>query len=107
MKMLKARAERLLADPDLKIRFVEQGGIKIKNLLVKANPFPTTDYIDALCPICKKTSVSEPGNKPTYRTPCTTEGLYACIAKIKASCQLMKGKLVGQPKLGSLNILRH
>ena len=47
LKMLRARAESLLADPDLKIRFIEQGGVKVKNLLVKANPFPTTDCIDA------------------------------------------------------------
>ena len=39
LKMLRARAESLLADLDLNIRFVEQGGIKIKNLLVKATPF--------------------------------------------------------------------
>ena len=75
LKMLRARTESILADHDLKIRFMEQGGVKVKNLLVKANPFPTTDCFDALCPMCKKTCVSEPGDKPTYRTPCSTEGV--------------------------------
>ena len=90
LKMLRARAESLLADPDLKIRFIEQGGVKVKNLLVKANPFPTTDCIDALCPICKKTSVSDPGNKATYRTPCSTEGVGYRI--VCMNCK-EKGKL--------------
>ena len=75
LKMLRARTSSILADHDLKIRFVEQGGIKVKNLLAKANPFPTADCLDVLCPICKRTSVSEPGDKPTYRTPCSTEGV--------------------------------
>ena len=75
LKMLRTRAESVLADPNLKIRFIEQGGVKVKNLLVKANPFPTADCIDSLCPICKKTCVSDPGNKPTFRTPCSTEGV--------------------------------
>ena len=35
LKMLRARAENISADPDLKIRFIEQGSVKIKNLLVK------------------------------------------------------------------------
>ena len=75
LKMLKARTEKISADPDLKIRFIEQGSVKIKNLLVKANPFPTADCTDAICPICKKTSVSDPGDKPTFRAPCSTEGV--------------------------------
>ena len=32
LKMLRARAENISADPDLKIRFIEQGSIKIKSL---------------------------------------------------------------------------
>ena len=88
--MLRTRAENISADPDLKIRFIEQGSVKIKNLLVKANPFPTADCIDALCPICKKTSVSEPGDKPIFRAPCSTEGVGYRIVCINCKEQ---GKL--------------
>ena len=90
LKILRARAENISADPDLKIRFIEQGSVKIKNLLVKANPFPTADCIDALCPICKKTSVSEPGDKPIFRAPCSTEGVGYRIVCINCKEQ---GKL--------------
>ena len=75
MKMLKSRFEEISIDPNFRIKFIEQGGSKIKNLLVKQNPFPTSDCHDAICPICKKTSVSETGDKPTYRVPCSTESV--------------------------------
>ena len=70
MKMLKSRFEEISIDPNFRIKFIKQGG-----LLVKQNPFPTSDCHDAICPICKKTSVSETGDKPTYRVPCSTESV--------------------------------
>ena len=90
LKMLKSRFEELSGDPNFKIKFIEQGGSKIKNLLVKQNPFPTSDCHDAICPLCKKTSVSETGDKPTYRVPCSTESVGYRIVCI--DCQ-MNGKL--------------
>ena len=75
MKMLKSRFNEISADSNFKIKFIEKGGSKIKNLLVRQDPFPTSDCQDAICPICKKTSVSETGDKPTYRVPCSTESV--------------------------------
>ena len=69
MKMLKSRFEEISIDPNFRIKFIEQVGSKIKNLLVKQNPFPTSDCHDAICPICNKTSVSETGDKSTFRAP--------------------------------------
>ena len=75
MKILKSRFEEISIDPNFRIKFIEQGGSKIKNLLVKQNPFPTSDCHDAICPICNKTSVLETGDKSTYRVPCSTESV--------------------------------
>ena len=75
LKMLKSRFAELSADPNFKIKFIEKGSAKIKNLLVKQNPFPTSDCHDPICPLCKKTSVSETGDKAVYRVPCSTESV--------------------------------
>ena len=75
LKMLKSRFDELSVDPSFKIKFMEQGGSKVKHLLVRQNPFPTSDCNDAICPLCKKTCVSETSDKPAFRVPCSTESV--------------------------------
>ena len=75
MKMLKSKFYELSAVPNFEIKFIEKRGSKIKNLVGRQDPFPTSDCQGAIFPICKKTSVSETGDKPTYRVQCSTESV--------------------------------
>ena len=59
-------------------------------MLVKSDPFPTQECATKLCPVCKKTPYSEPGDLKPFRTKCNTENVGYRI-----SCQNCKleGKL--------------
>ena len=49
LRRLKNRQEQLSSNSDFKIKFIEQGGLKLKHLLVKSDPFPTQECATKLC----------------------------------------------------------
>jgi len=53
-KMLKKRERELNCESEINIKFIEKGGIKVKNLLVKKDPFPTQKCGVSNCPFCNK-----------------------------------------------------
>ena len=59
----------------MKIKFIESGGLKLKNILTRNNPFPTPECQDKICPVCKKTDISDPGTIRKFRAHCQTEGV--------------------------------
>ena len=52
-KLLRIREKSLNENSDMRIKIVEKGGIKIKNLLVKADPFPKAICASEKCPFCQ------------------------------------------------------
>ena len=56
---LKKREAELADSTGLRIKFVEQGGVKLKNKLVRTDPFPSAECGKVRCPICKMTEYSK------------------------------------------------
>ena len=54
VKMLKKRERELNGESEMNIKFIEKGGIKVKNLLVKKDPFPAQKCGVSNCPFCNK-----------------------------------------------------
>ena len=72
---MRERQAQLSKNSKLKIKVVEQGGVRIKSLLSKADPFPTQDCISERCPVCRTTAFTELGKKSQFRTPCSAMGV--------------------------------
>ena len=53
-KKLQSRTAQLTHNEGLKINFIENGGLKLKHILARNNPFPTSECLDKICPVCKK-----------------------------------------------------
>ena len=56
---------------DERIKFVELGGIQMKNILSSKNPFKTTECTEKWCPLCQKMDIvakNEKENKISCRT---------------------------------------
>ena len=110
LKMLRARTEKISAEPDLKIRFIEQGSVKIKNLLVKANPFPQLTAQMPFVPFVKRQVYLNQGTNQHLELLVQQKELaielFVCIAENRVSFHLMKVKLGDQPRLDSLSISR-
>ena len=82
---LKKREAELAGSTGLRIKFVEQGGVKLKNKLVRADPFPSAECGKLKCPVCKMTEFSTPAERGTFWTKCTTKSVgYRIICK---NCQ--------------------
>ena len=56
----------LASSTGLRVKFVEQGGVKLKNKLVRADPFPSAECGKIRCPICKMTEYSTPTERGTF-----------------------------------------
>ena len=59
----------------MRIKILEKGGVKLKNLVVKSNPFKTDECLNKRCPVCKSTSVTDPVDKDQFRVSCRTPGV--------------------------------
>ena len=55
MKMLMKRESELNSNSKMKIKFLETGGVKFKDLIVKKNPFQPEECENNICPMCKET----------------------------------------------------
>ena len=55
LKMLKKREEELNCNSKLRIKILEKGGTKFKNMIVKNNPFKPEKCQFKVCPLCKET----------------------------------------------------
>ena len=98
MKMLKKRELDLNSNSDMNIKFLETGGVKFKDLIVKKNPFKAEVCENKVCPMCKNTPFIEFNSKNIakckianvgYRFKCTLckatyEGETARVSRDRA-----------------------
>ena len=59
MKALQKREKELNRDDKERVKFVEKGGMKIKNILCKKNPFKKSKCQEKTCPMCFKSEFVE------------------------------------------------
>ena len=79
-KLIQAREAQLNSDCENRIKVVEGKGAKLKDFLIRKNPFGTQECQKMLCPLCKKTPHSDPGSLHRNRTPCETASVgYSVI----------------------------
>ena len=79
-KLIQAREAQLNTDSGTRIKVVEGKGTKLKDFLIKKNPFGTQECQKQFCPLCKKTPHSDPGSLHKNRTPCETANVgYSII----------------------------
>ena len=71
--MIQKREEELNKYSKLSIKVVEKGGVKLKDLLVKKDPFKKPICTSKLCPICHETEFSMLNGK--NRIPCGTSNV--------------------------------
>ena len=71
-RMLQEREAELNKNSKGRIKVVEQGGQKLKDILSKKNPFPTLDCVRTFCPFCRATDHSIPAGKKPMRKSCST-----------------------------------
>ena len=74
-KAMKKRENDLNLHSGMRIKIVEKGGVKLKNLVVKNNPFKTEECLNKRCPVCKITPVTDPTDKSPFRVSCRTPGV--------------------------------
>ena len=74
-KAMKEREKELNQHSEMRIKILEKGGVKLKNLVVKSNPFKTDECLNKRCPVCKSTSVTDPVDKDQFRVSCRTPGV--------------------------------
>ena len=55
-----------------RIKVVEGMGLKLKDVLITKNPYPTLPCQQKLCPMCKVTTFTTPANFTGKSIPCNT-----------------------------------
>ena len=55
LKMMKKRENELNSNSKLRLKILEKGGTKFKNMIVKMNPFKPQPCTYKVCPLCKET----------------------------------------------------
>ena len=71
VKKLKKRETELNFGNRMNIRFIEKPGIKMKNLVVKKDPFPKVKCAEKNCPFCNQT----PQIKTNEKQRCSTHNV--------------------------------
>ena len=98
-KQMREREEMIGKHSKFRIKIVEKGGKKLKDLLIKKDPFPSLPCSESFCPFCHETSHTVKPKKPGniacdtqnvgYRWTCTSckktyEGETGRSARIRA-----------------------
>ena len=71
--MIQKREEELNRNSKLSIKVVEKGGVKLKNILIKKDPFEKPKCNTNMCPICHQTEFSVVNEND--RIPCGTSNV--------------------------------
>ena len=72
-KLIQKREEELNRYSELSVKVVEKGGVRLKNMLIKKDPFQKSKCSTDLCPICHETEFSVPDEKNGI--PCGTQNV--------------------------------
>ena len=73
-KQMREREEILGKDSKFRLKIVEKGGKKMKDLLVKKDPFPSLPCEESFCPLCHETPHTEIPKKLS-KIPCDTQNV--------------------------------
>ena len=78
---MRKREAELNKNSGFRVKIIEKGGRKLKDILVNKNPFPDKPCEELYCPLCTKTVYTDPPIKPSqircdtlnvgYRWTCT------------------------------------
>ena len=78
---MRKREAELNKNSGFRVKIIEKGGRKLKDILVNKNPFPDKPCEELYCPLCTKTAYTDPPIKPSqircdtlnvgYRWTCT------------------------------------
>ena len=74
-KMLREKEKQLGENSKIRIKILESGGLKVKNILCRNDPFPTKTCETQICPLCHDTPYSKVGDLKPFRTHCLTPGV--------------------------------
>ena len=102
-KLIQKREQELNRYSKLAIKVVEKGGIKLKNILIKKDPFVKPKCNTELCPICYETEFTVLNEKD--RIPCGTSNVgYRWICTKCSSTY--EGKSARRNKVGAIEHLK-
>ena len=73
-KQLQKREEELNKNTEERIKIVEKGGLKIKDILGSKNPFKTPNCTEKICPLCTMSELVESSSEDR-KIPCTTNNV--------------------------------
>ena len=77
---IRLREAQLNQDPKERLKIVEKGGVKLRQILAKPDPFPKRPCDEPTCPLCKKSEfISEVS---ATKIPCDTQSIgyrWTCI----------------------------
>ena len=80
-KELRKREEELNKNNKERIKIVEKGGIKLKDMLIKKDPFKKSKCLEKSCPMCSNSEVLEPSPEEV-KISCNTNNIgyrWLCI----------------------------
>ena len=82
-KELRKREEELNRNNPERIKIVEKGGLKIKDILTSKNPFEKSECTQKSCPLCTE-SQAVVTNSGKVKVPCNTHNVgykWSCITR--------------------------
>ena len=74
MKDLHKREAEINKNDEDRVKFVEKGGMKIKNILCRKNPFKKSKCQQKTCPLCFESEFVEVSTDEV-RVPCNTNNV--------------------------------
>ena len=95
-KLMQAKENQINFNSKNRIKIVEGRGVKLKNLLTRKNPFGTQDCEKPVCPLCKPTPHSEPGQLRKHRTPCSTQSVGYSVICLECKSKGLKTTYEGE-----------
>ena len=75
MKSLQKRELELNKNDKERVKFVEKGGMKVKNILYKKNPFRKSKCCQKTCPMCFESDFVEASNSEEVKVACNTNNV--------------------------------
>ena len=72
-KRIRAREAQINSDPNERLKIVEKGGVKIRQILAKNDPFPQKPCDEVSCPLCQKSKFLT--KIPKFKVPCDTQSV--------------------------------
>jgi len=72
-KRMRAKEAQINSDPQERLKILEKGGVKIRQILAKNEPFPQKPCDEPSCPLCQKSKLLT--KIPKSKVPCDTQSI--------------------------------